>query len=235
MYFGIKILLFQLIPYGFYPPVDILPGDFRTDGFFKGHTVGGKAVYSAEPGIQQGFGIAGFSGYQPDRDMLCLCPPHHPFGKLAHECLTVGMSFAGNDEVGMCQEGVEFAEVEQEVGTRLGGGLEVLQEGVSQSAGSSGTGLEGCVSAHASGRFLGKLTGASVQFFHHRGSGSFLWGENLGGSFGSVERIAYIAGQYEVAVGQRTVQYVFYRAAGSQGLREALKHAFSGIARTASA
>lgn len=117
MYFGIKILLFQLIPYGFYPPVDILPGDFRTNGFFKGHIVGRKAVHSTEPGIQQGFGIAGFSGYQPDGDMLCLCPPHYSFGELAHECLTVGMSFAGNDEVGMCQEGVEFAEVEQEVGT----------------------------------------------------------------------------------------------------------------------
>ena len=72
MYFGIKILLFQLIPYGFYPPVDILPGDFRTDGFFKGYIVGSKAVHSTEPGILQGLGIAGFSGYQPDGDMLCL-------------------------------------------------------------------------------------------------------------------------------------------------------------------
>lgn len=52
VYWGIKILLFQLIPYGFYPPVDILPGDFRTDGFCKGHTVGRKAVHSAESGIQ---------------------------------------------------------------------------------------------------------------------------------------------------------------------------------------
>lgn len=136
--------------------------------------------------------------------------------KLAHECLTVGMSFAGNDEVGMCQEGVEFAEVEQEVGTRLGGGLEVLQEGVSQSAGSSDTGLEGCVSAHASGGFFCKLTGASVQFFHHRGSGSFLWGEDVSSAFGSVERIAYVTGQNEVAARQGTVQHVFYRAARSQ-------------------
>ena len=164
-----------------------------------------------------------------------MCPPHHPFGKLAHECLTVGMSFAGNDEVGLCQEGVEFAEVEQEVGTRLGGSLKILQEGVSQSAGSSGTGLEGCVSAHAPGGLFGKLTGASVQLFHHLGSGSLLWGEDVSSAFGSVERIVYIAGQYEVAAGQRTVQHVFYRAAGSQGLSEALKHAFSGIARTASA
>lgn len=96
--------------------MDILPGDFRTDGFCKGHTVGGKTVHPTEPGIHQGFGIAGFSGYQPDGNMLCLCPPHHPFGEFSHECLTVGMSFTGNDEVGMCQEGVEFAEVEQEVG-----------------------------------------------------------------------------------------------------------------------
>lgn len=166
---------------------------------------------------------------------MCLCPSHYSFGKLAHECLTVGMSFTGNDEVGMCQEGVEFAEVEQEVGTRLGGSLKILQEGVSQSAGSSGTRLEGCVSAHASGGLFGKLTGASVQFFHHRGSGSFLWGEDVSGAFRSVERITYIAGQYEVAVGQGTFQYVFYRAAGSQGVGQALKHAFSGIARTASA
>ena len=117
----------------------------------------------------------------------------------------------------------------------MGNGLEVLQEGVSQSAGSSGTGLEGCVSAHASGGFFGKLTGASVQFFHHRGSGSFLWGEDVSSAFGSVERIAYVTGQNEVAAGQGTVQHVFYRAAGSQGVGQALKHAFSGIARTASA
>ena len=56
----------------------------------------------------------------------------------------------------------------------------------------------------------------------------------MSSTFGAVERIAYIAGQYEVAVGQGTFQYVFYRAAGSQGVGEALKHAFSGIARTAS-
>ena len=62
VYWGIKILLFQLIPYGFYPPADILPGDFRTDGFFKRHIVGRKAVYPTESGIQQGLGIAGFSG-----------------------------------------------------------------------------------------------------------------------------------------------------------------------------
>lgn len=55
-----KDTTFQLIPYGFYPPMDIFPGDFRTDGFCKGHTVGGKAVHPTEPGIHQGFGIAGF-------------------------------------------------------------------------------------------------------------------------------------------------------------------------------
>lgn len=117
MYFGIKVLLFQLIPYGFYPPADIFPGDFRTDGFFQRHVVRCKILHPAESCIEKGLCVAGFSCYQLGGNKLCLCPSHDPFGKLAHECLAVGMSFTGNYEVGICQQAVETGQIKQKIGS----------------------------------------------------------------------------------------------------------------------
>ena len=61
-------------------------------------------------------------------------------GKVGDECVRVGMWLGGNEEGGMCEEGVELGEVEEEVGRGLGGRVKILEEGVWEGGGRWGRG-----------------------------------------------------------------------------------------------
>ena len=66
--------------------------------------------------------------------MLLSCPFQNTFRKFTHECLFVGMSFAGNNQVGIFYHTVESDQIEQQVGTRCDADRQVLHEGITQSA-----------------------------------------------------------------------------------------------------
>lgn len=145
------------------------------------------------------------------------------------------MALAGNDEVGMLQEVVKTGEVKQQVGTGFHGSLQILQEGVSQPAGRSGTRPGGGVPPHTPGRQFGKVARAAVQLVYHVGRGALLRGKYVGGAFGAVERVAYVAGQDKPAAAQHVVYHFVNGTAGSQRVGQPPQHASSGIARAAAA
>lgn len=95
------------------PAKDVLSGSFWLDGFLKVYAFGGKLVYPAKSGSDQFFGIICLPCYQPYRNVMFSCPLQNAFGKFSHQCLAVGMSFAGDDEIGLLQLLVECGQVEQ--------------------------------------------------------------------------------------------------------------------------
>ena len=125
-------------------------------------------------------------------------------------------------------------EIEQKVGSRFHAGVEILQKGITQSAGSSGTGILRQVFSHSSGRFLGKPFGPFIQLADHFGCSPFLRTEDMRGSVRTVQRIANVASQCEMAFLQTTVRKLFYFLIGGKDISQSLKHSCSGIAGSAS-
>ena len=82
---------------------------------------------------------------------------------------------------------------------------------------------------------LRKAVGALVELPYHGGRGPFLRTKHGGGALRPTERIGYVAGQCERAVGQRTAQRIVERALRCQPVHQGAQHAQSGVARRTAA
>ena len=94
------------------PAIYILSGNFWLDSFVKSQSFRGKFICPGKSGCDKFFCVIGLSGYQPYRNLLFLSPSHYSFGKLSHKSLAVGVSLAGDDEVGIFQKLIESYKVE---------------------------------------------------------------------------------------------------------------------------
>ena len=117
----------------------------------------------------------------------------HSHRHFSHECLCVGLAFAGDDEAGAEEGVIEVDQVQHTVDAGVYGGPEAGQEGSGQTAGGTGTGQGRYIHArsHLKGIGLREHT-----FFQHldilRGR-TLLRRKHPGGAMGAHKRGLYIA------------------------------------------
>ena len=98
-----------------YPFPDVLPGNFGLDRFLCIHAVRRDGINPGKPCSGQDVFVVHPSGDQPDRYTVCQRSLQDTFRKFAHQCLSVGMSFAGNDQVNPLQCLIKPDEIERQV------------------------------------------------------------------------------------------------------------------------
>ena len=103
-------------------------------------------------------------------------------GKLAHQRLTVGRTFASDNHIGIIKKVVEANCIKEKVNARAADGIQILQESITQTASCSCTRHILPVVAKTNGRFLCELSGTGIESHDHFRSRPLLWGKYTGSS-----------------------------------------------------
>ena len=130
--------------------------------------------------------------YQGNGHLMRLGTLQDSIRNLAHQRLSVGGSFACDDEGSIVQQSVEPNRVEQEVDARPTFSIHILQERIAKSACGSCTRLILTIVAEVSGRDFGKPFGSGIEQLDHFLRGPLLWGKHMSGSVLSTQGIGDI-------------------------------------------
>ena len=133
----------------FYRLADVLPGHFGAEGLFERDARGIDALHHGEARLEQFFAVAYPAGDEAGGHARRTAQDAHR--QFAHQRLAVGRTLAGDDEVGIGDDVREADGIQQQLGAGLAVGMQVLQEGVAQTTGGSGTGVTGMVVAEVAG------------------------------------------------------------------------------------
>ena len=117
---------------------DVALGDVGIHDVLKGRvTPLVDARHLGEAGIEELLAVSNAACNEGNGHMMTLGSLEDAERELAHQRLTVGRALTSNDESGVLQLLVEANGVEQQVNTRTAVGIQILQEGITESASST--------------------------------------------------------------------------------------------------
>src|SRR5574344_1360202 len=93
-----------------------------------------------------------------------------------HQGLTVAMTFTRNHEISILNERIKTYFIQEKLSPRTSLSIEILQESIAQTSGSTSSGSRIPIISEMLGAYLGKLPRPIIQHLHHLSISSLLRG-----------------------------------------------------------
>ena len=127
----------------------------------------------------------------------CTGVAEHSHRHFSHECLCVGLAFAGDDEAGAEEGVIKVDQVQNSVDARLHGSAKARHQGSGKTSGGTGTRQGRYIHARLLQKGMGLPMHTLLQHLYLLRGGSLLWRKHLGGAARAYKWRIHIAQKFK--------------------------------------